>query len=71
MTAKFWRDTAERVLATAVVTFGAAVIGTNAAADVSWKIVGWTTGTAALGTLVKCTLASGRSDTVSPASLVK
>lgn len=69
-TTKFWKDTAERVLATAVVAFGAAVTGTAAAADLDWKVVGWTTATAALGTLVKCVLASGNGDPTS-ASLVK
>lgn len=69
--AAFWKDTAERVLATAVVAFGAAITGTAAASELDWKVVGWTTVTAAVGTLVKCVLASGKDDTVSPASLVK
>lgn len=69
-TAKFWKDTAERVAATAVVSFGAAVTGTAAASDLDWKVVGWTTVMAALGTLVKCVLASGKGDPTS-ASLVK
>ena len=69
-TAKFWKDTAERVLATAVVAFGAAVTGTNAAGDVDWKVIGWTTAVAAFGTLVKCVLASIKGDPTS-ASLVK
>lgn len=72
MFTKTWmKDTAERVLATAVVTFGSALVGTAAVADVNWKLVGWTTGLAAFGTLMKCMAASGKSDTVSPASLVK
>lgn len=71
MGAKFWKDTAERVIATAVVTFVGAIAGTSAAGDVNWKVVGWTAAVAALGTLAKCVMASGKSDTVSPASLVK
>ena len=67
---KFWKDTAERVLATAVVAFAAAITGTNVAGDVDWKVIGWTTATAALGTLVKCVLASGKGDPTS-ASLVQ
>ncbi len=68
---EFWQDTAERVLSTAVVAFGAAFTGTAAMSELDWKVVGVTTAMAALGTLVKCVMASGKSDTVSPASLVK
>lgn len=67
---QFWKDTAERVLATAVVAFGAAITGTAAASDLDWRVVGWTTAVAALGTLVKCVVASGKGDPTS-ASLVK
>lgn len=69
-TKTFLKDTAERVIATAVVTFAGAVTGTSALDELDWKVVGLTTGLATLGTLVKCVLASSKGDPQS-ASLIK
>lgn len=68
---RFWQDTAERVLSTAAQAAIGALGVTAAVQDVDWRIVAGTAGLAAVMALGKCLAASRKSDTISPASLVK
>lgn len=67
---KFWIDAIERTLSTSAV-IAAATIGTTALVqNVNWAIVGGTTASAAVLTLLKCVGASRVGDS-SSASLVE
>lgn len=55
-TKAFWKDTAERVLYTAIEGLLGAITGTSMITGLDWRIVAATTATAALATLLKCIL---------------
>jgi hypothetical protein len=69
-TAKFWKDTGERMFFTAVATLLATVTATDVAGKTNWKVVGITVAVATGSTLVKCMAASLKGDPDS-ASMVK
>lgn len=69
-TKKFWKDTAERVLATAAQAAAGAIGATAVIQGVDWRVVGGTAATAALLSLLKALYASRRGDPNS-ASLIE
>lgn len=72
LTKAFWKDVAERVLATGAETLiGVITTAATLGLVMDWKAAAITTGTAMLVTVLKAMAASKVSNTTSPASFVK
>jgi ATP-dependent protease ClpP protease subunit len=69
-TKAFWKDAAERAIATAVQT-AAGAVGAGSVFDVNWKAQVSVIVTATALSLGKSIVAAYKTDAVSPASLVK
>lgn len=69
----YWRDVAERILATAAEAALATITGTAMIQQVNWSVVGGVTALAALAALLKAVVARGvaESDTASLVTLRK